>query len=427
MRNYFQGMACLIAQGGGLDGARFELRTGMNRVGRADDNDVYIAHPSVSGHHCEIKITPHAVEIKDLGSTNGTFLGMMKIQGGVLTHGQAVRLGEVPMMFFADHSGSSSAVSIPSGSVPTQAIPEVAIPTFHTTQIMAGADDCQNHAGTPATYACRGCQRQLCTECVKVLSFRGKKHFSCPSCSGACVTLDEARLLSGKHNKSVASSIGDAFVYPFRGNGTLQLITGTVFFGIMGWISTPSRAAFIIPGRLVVGIIATGYLFSTLQNIITSTSNGEKNPPPFPEFTNYQDDILTPCFQYGMIYALCLVPGFVVMAFVSPPAGLALLALGFFCLPMAILSVAMAGTISALNPMVIFPSIMKVLGDYLIACVVLFVVIAMVWGIRIMLEMMHIPVATGFVAGLVGFYGLFVEMRLLGMLYLVNKKRLAWF
>jgi len=52
-------------------------------VGRADDCEIQlppgIAHADVSRHHCLLEINPPAVQIRHLGSLNGTFVNGQKI------------------------------------------------------------------------------------------------------------------------------------------------------------------------------------------------------------------------------------------------------------------------------------------------------------------------------------------------------------
>ena len=49
------------------------------RIGSATDNDVVLTDPTVSRHHAEIQITPEGLLLRDLGSTNGTFIGNLKV------------------------------------------------------------------------------------------------------------------------------------------------------------------------------------------------------------------------------------------------------------------------------------------------------------------------------------------------------------
>lgn len=52
-------------------------------VGRAEDCDIHIPsetpHLQVSRHHCLLEIHPPLVRVRDLGSTNGTFVNGQKI------------------------------------------------------------------------------------------------------------------------------------------------------------------------------------------------------------------------------------------------------------------------------------------------------------------------------------------------------------
>lgn len=76
-----------------------KLQPGVNRIGRGEQNNFTINHPSVSTHHCEITVTDHAVVLKDLGSTNGTFVERAPITELALKPGQHVQFGAVDMMF----------------------------------------------------------------------------------------------------------------------------------------------------------------------------------------------------------------------------------------------------------------------------------------------------------------------------------------
>jgi hypothetical protein len=73
----------------------FRLDLGVTRVGRGADNVIQITDPSVSNHHCEIIIGPDGTVIRDLGSTNGTFVAGQRVQVGSLNWDEPFRLGDV--------------------------------------------------------------------------------------------------------------------------------------------------------------------------------------------------------------------------------------------------------------------------------------------------------------------------------------------
>lgn len=90
-------MAKLIVLSEGFAGRSHELTTDRTTVGRVEDNTFQIAEASVSSHHCEIVLKDGQVRIKDLNSTNGTFIDGNQITEGVLKPGQVLRLGKVEL------------------------------------------------------------------------------------------------------------------------------------------------------------------------------------------------------------------------------------------------------------------------------------------------------------------------------------------
>lgn len=90
-------MARLVLLSEGLTGRTFELKAEKTTVGRVPDNTFEIPEASVSSHHAEIHLRGNEVFIKDLSSTNGTFVNGEKVSEVVLKPGQILRLGMVEM------------------------------------------------------------------------------------------------------------------------------------------------------------------------------------------------------------------------------------------------------------------------------------------------------------------------------------------
>lgn len=89
-------MAKLVVLSEGLTGQSYELKVDTTTVGRVEDNTFQIPQSSVSSHHCEILLRGDEVVVKDLNSTNGTFINNQQITGeAVLKSGQILRLGQV--------------------------------------------------------------------------------------------------------------------------------------------------------------------------------------------------------------------------------------------------------------------------------------------------------------------------------------------
>jgi pSer/pThr/pTyr-binding forkhead associated (FHA) protein len=105
-------MAKLVALTEGFKDVVFDLKSEKTTIGRADDNVFPITEPSVSGHHCEVIVRGKDVVVKDLNSTNGTFIDDNKITESPLKPGQILRLGQLELKF--DDGTPASATPTPS-------------------------------------------------------------------------------------------------------------------------------------------------------------------------------------------------------------------------------------------------------------------------------------------------------------------------
>jgi hypothetical protein len=90
-------MSKLVLLTEGFAGRTYELNVEKTTVGRVEDNAFQIAEPSVSSHHAEIILKGNDVVIKDLNSTNGTFINGEKITEAVLKPGQTLKFGQVEL------------------------------------------------------------------------------------------------------------------------------------------------------------------------------------------------------------------------------------------------------------------------------------------------------------------------------------------
>jgi pSer/pThr/pTyr-binding forkhead associated (FHA) protein len=101
-------MAKLVIQNQGMTGRACELHTDRTTVGRVEDNTFQIADPSVSSHHCEVHLRGGEIFIRDLNSTNGTFINDARITESVLKPGQILKLGQVELKLEAEGAAAMS-------------------------------------------------------------------------------------------------------------------------------------------------------------------------------------------------------------------------------------------------------------------------------------------------------------------------------
>jgi CheY-like chemotaxis protein len=90
-------MSKLVAITPRLTGLSYELGTHWVTIGRSDDNAFKIIEASISSQHCEVRLRGNELDVRDLRSTNGTFIEGQPITEAVLRHGQILRLGEVEL------------------------------------------------------------------------------------------------------------------------------------------------------------------------------------------------------------------------------------------------------------------------------------------------------------------------------------------
>lgn len=81
-----------------------ELSEEATIVGRLPESGLRIEDDSVSSQHAEISFLNGAFSVRDLGSTNGTFLNGEKIEGATLGSGDEVRFGSIACVFSNDQA-----------------------------------------------------------------------------------------------------------------------------------------------------------------------------------------------------------------------------------------------------------------------------------------------------------------------------------
>ncbi|WP_377639212.1 FhaA domain-containing protein [Oryzobacter terrae] len=88
-----------------VDGERYPLMGAITILGRDDAADIILDDPGISRRHSELRVTtdgPHTVTtVRDLGSTNGTFVNGERITSEHLHDGDRVTVGRTSITFRA--------------------------------------------------------------------------------------------------------------------------------------------------------------------------------------------------------------------------------------------------------------------------------------------------------------------------------------
>ena len=80
------------------DRATFRMDSGSVRtIGRSTGAEFIIDAPLVSRLHCQLSATDQTLQVKDLDSTNGTFVNDRRITFAKLLSGDRLRVGRVEL------------------------------------------------------------------------------------------------------------------------------------------------------------------------------------------------------------------------------------------------------------------------------------------------------------------------------------------
>ncbi len=437
------------------------LPPGTIRVGRRDDNDHQIDHPSVSGSHCEIIVDGGRVTVRDLGSTNGTFVNGAPTREAVLIPGQQLQLGNVALRF--ESAGAPEGSLVPPAPAPKAAGPlrlNLTKPTrveVQPTQPAAEAEApplpppvnapaleanpgnffCKSHTRTLARYFCPKCRKHFCELCVTTRPGASDK-----ICRGCGVPLTALHVPSSRPTKTrnFYSRLPGAFVYPFKGFGVAIIILAALLFGGVGYLVNIGVLSGPFGWALRVSVY--GLLFLFMQNIVFTTTSDENETLGFPDAS----EVFGAAFQLSgtILLSFGLALGLLVARLfgvdIPMPAIIAAAVLGCLYFPMAILAVAMKDTVWAANPLIVIPTILRLPLEYFVTTILTMTIFGLrLWGGMLSdsagndtlttnkMSTLFTSLGVQAVWALVSVYLLSVNMRILGLLYNAKRERFGWF
>src|SRR5882724_947447 len=288
-------MPKLVVNAGTPQPREFELKPGTNYLGRGFANDFKIEDPSVSGSHAQIVLNGGAVMVKDLGSTNGTFINRAPVTEAALQPGHMLRLGGVEMLFHDDAPAgvpvnttvagltamppppttNGIKVTVPSAAPP---VPRLSSPTIATTftpriastvmtaappappmaappaapplapAIVPGMVDappgmttCKYHPKTAGQWLCQHCALLFCSLCVSTRRTEAGSGYFCRKCATECVPV-KVNYVAPKEKKLKEYSDVIILVRSLAFGFGAAVLAGVI------WTGTAALLGFVIPG-----------------------------------------------------------------------------------------------------------------------------------------------------------------------------------
>jgi hypothetical protein len=278
---------------------------------------------------------------------------------------------------------------------------------------------------------------EVFVKCVNLRQVGGQSKTFCRKCAVECAPAEF-------HEEAAAEipfsrQIVGAFKYPFKGDGVILMCVGTFILLLVDGMRYVSKYAFIYGfiAFILLTVFGTGYLSAFLRRVITSTAQGDEEMPEWPDIEDFASDIFAPFMQLIGTVLFCFAPtiGLTIYAIAGSNgdsswlgwATTASLLFGCAYFPMAFTAVAMTDSVVAVNPLVVIPSIMKVLGQYLLAVIVSAGIFLVRWLLfALLVAVLPIPVVPTIITSVIGLYLLIVDMRILGLLYRNNQDELGW-
>jgi len=101
------GVSLVLVQSDGRQN-EVELKKPIQVIGRQTDCQIRIPSAGISRHHCEVSLAEGKIGIRDLGSSNGTFVNRRRITQAELAAGDLIAIGD--MVFVVRVDGNPSKV-----------------------------------------------------------------------------------------------------------------------------------------------------------------------------------------------------------------------------------------------------------------------------------------------------------------------------
>ena len=128
----------------GPDRGKFVVGGDVVSVGTARDNALPVADFTVSRYHLDVSVKPGGILVTDLGSTNGTYIGAVRIERAIVPPGTLLRLGGTTIRF---DDAVRRSVPAPATGAPHELAGMIAV----STQMLRMFADIERIAATPTS------------------------------------------------------------------------------------------------------------------------------------------------------------------------------------------------------------------------------------------------------------------------------------
>jgi transcriptional regulator with GAF, ATPase, and Fis domain len=104
--------AKLVVIGGVLAGQVFPLDAAEVTLGRDSSNNIGVPDAALSRQHCTFTVEPDGWRVRDVGSSNGTFVNGMQVQSHLLAEGDRIAAGGCLLLYIRGAPATTSAAAL---------------------------------------------------------------------------------------------------------------------------------------------------------------------------------------------------------------------------------------------------------------------------------------------------------------------------
>jgi transcriptional regulator with PAS, ATPase and Fis domain len=198
-------------------GAGLDVAGQPVRIGTADDNDLVLTDDSVSRHHCELEPVAGGMRLRDAGSTNGVFLGGVRVYDALVPFDARMRVGDTELAL------APSGETVEREQTTTDRFGDLLGCSPRMRELFA---DLERIAATDVTLLVEGetgTGKELVAESVHRASARSAGPFVVFDCGAVSPSLVESELFGHERGAFTGAVQAHAGVFEQADGGTLML------------------------------------------------------------------------------------------------------------------------------------------------------------------------------------------------------------